>query len=69
MSGYLSFKRTGVQEIDTIIEQLEYAGDSYHHTSQWDEEAFGVPGKTHKELIQEALEEAANAYILRCGGS
>jgi len=68
VSGYLNFKRTGVQEIDEIIEQLEYAGDSYHHTSQWDEESFSNPGKTHLELIQEALEMAANAYLLRCGG-
>ena len=52
MSGYLEFKRTGVQEIDEIIEQLEYAGNSYHHTSQWDEESFSNPGKTHLELIQ-----------------
>lgn len=68
MSGYLWFTRTNVPEIDEIINQLEYAGDSYHHTAQWDDEAWGVPGKTHRELIQEALEKAANAYLLRCSG-
>ncbi len=59
MSGYLNFKRTGVECIDAIIDELEYAGTSYHHTSQWDDEAFGQPGKTHVELIQEALDKAA----------
>jgi hypothetical protein len=68
MSGYLDFKYTGVREIDNIIDQLEYAGNAYHHTAYWDDEAFGHPGKTHKELIQEALEKAANAYLLRCSG-
>ena len=35
MSGYLKFNYTGVEEIDAIISELEYAGDSYHHTSDW----------------------------------
>ena len=68
MSGYLWFHRTNVPEIDEIIEQLEDAGTAYHHTSQWDEESISVPGKSHMDLIQEALEKAASAYFLRCGG-
>ncbi len=59
MSGYLWFARTNVPEIDEIIDQLEYAGNSYHHTSQWDEEPFAFPGKSHMDLIQEALDKAA----------
>lgn len=59
MSGYLNFKRTGVECIDAIIDELEYAGTSYHNTAYWDEEPFAQPGKTHIELIQEALNNAA----------
>ena len=66
MSGYLNFKPTGVDVIDNIIEELEYAGTSYHNTAYWEEESFSSPGKTHIQLIQEALDKAANAYLLRC---
>lgn len=69
MSGYLWFTRTNVPEIDEIIEQLEDAGNAYHHTAYWDEETLLQPDKTHRELIQESLEKAANAYILRRSGA
>lgn len=60
MRGYLNFNLTGIEEIDEIIEQLEYAGNSYHGTEYWADEAFGCPGSSHIDLIQKALNNAAD---------
>jgi len=70
MSGYLHFNKTGIKEIDEIIEQLEDAGTAFHHTSDWSEECpYTTDKKSHLQLIQEALDGAANAYLSRCSGS
>jgi hypothetical protein len=60
MSGYLAYNLTGVDVVDNIISSLEYAGNGYHHTSQWGEKE---PGEmSYNDIIQQALDACAQ-YI------
>lgn len=62
MAGYLQFDKTGVPEVDAILEELRQAGDAYHHTSQWgDEPAFGDMTITHFDRIQSAADRCASS--------
>ena len=57
MSGYLDFKRTGHKEVDDIIWEIEQAGDSYHHTSQWDESSKLSDGTIEPSWIDKINEK------------
>ena len=60
---YFSFEPTGVPEIDMILSAVACAGECYHHTEQWnDDAAFGYEphtGNTPVEWIQNAANAAA----------
>jgi len=60
VSGYLWFNGTGVKEIDTILDELHNAGNSYHHTESWGETTDWQP-RSHIDLIQEAANRAGEA--------
>jgi len=60
MSGYLHFKKTGDEKVDAIVSILNDAGNGYHHTDGWGEELDYYDGKSYHELIQEALNNAAD---------
>lgn len=65
MSGYLNFDLTGDEKIDKIIRVLESASSGYHCTSEWntkDEDSY--EGKSYRELLQEAFDEAASKIIV-----
>lgn len=59
MSGYLrkAFIRTGIAVVDDIIQEIENAGDSYHHTDRWRDDEYG-PSCIDK--INEKITIAAN---------
>ena len=58
MSGYLSYEYTGNNDVNNIIASLEFAGNCFHHTSQWDErDEFG---KSVNDNIQDALDACAS---------
>ena len=59
MSGYLNFHRTGIQVVDDILEAIEYASTAYHHTWYWGDESEFLDGKSHNDLINEAIEKAS----------
>ena len=62
MSGYLSFRKTGVKGIDKILSKLEEAGNAYYNTSSWQEETYsGEP--SYVEQIQKAADDAANQWV------
>jgi hypothetical protein len=58
MSGYLSFTRTGNALVDDILSAIENAGDSFHHTSDWQDKNDWLDGKSCIELIEEKIEIA-----------
>jgi len=59
MSGYLHFDKTGNSFIDAISDEIENAGDAYHHTSDWCEASWREDKKSYLEAIQDALNKAA----------
>jgi len=61
MSGYLYFKKTGVDAIDNILAEVKKSGDAYHSTSEWNERDPGYNnGESYVELIQKAANEASS---------
>lgn len=69
MSGYLHNLRkpTGSIEIDAILQLVANAGDSFHHTENWDDDYYSDDaGRTWVERIHEAACRAAK-YIPPAG--
>jgi len=65
MSGYVYFEKTGVKEIDLILERVYSASRAYHHTSEWIEpcdESKGKNSENYVDRIQQAANEAAIAW-------
>lgn len=59
MSGYLrGMTYTGNAAIDGILEALEGAGDTFHHTSEWSEDPCGDGSPLSK--IEAAATKAAD---------
>ena len=56
---YYSFDKTGVTEIDRILSAVACAGKAFHHTSQWNEEAFPYPGHEGENPVN-WIKNAAN---------
>jgi len=59
MSGYLHYDKTGVPEVDEIIEALEDAGNAFHHTDGWGDKLEWLDGESHNEIIQQKLKACA----------
>lgn len=61
---YYGFDRTGVDEIDLILSALACAGKAYHHTEDWNENAYALSyheGDTPVDWIQNAANKAAES--------
>lgn len=58
---YYKFEPTGCEPIDLIIGALHYAGKSYHHTQDWNNESGtgDIDADSIVDLIQRTLNEAA----------
>jgi len=64
MSGYLYFKKTGIQAIDKILDRVWSASRAYHHTEGWIEpydESKGEDSETYVDRIQQAADEASKS--------
>lgn len=66
---YYNFEPTGVKEIDEILSAVAWAGEAFHHTSQWTEEceSYGPSategnGVTPVDWIQNAANRAASKF-------
>jgi len=62
---YYDFIKTGVPEIDRILSAVACAGQAYHHTEGWQDEAppyDGHRGDCPVDWIQNAANDAAAAW-------
>lgn len=63
---YYCFDKTGVREIDLILSAVACAGKAFHHTEDWQDEAYErehMTGKTPIEWIQNAANAAALSIL------
>jgi hypothetical protein len=61
---YYSFDNTGVFEVNKILHAVACAGNAFHHTDQWQDEAlvcYGHKGRTPEQWIQNAANDAARS--------
>jgi len=66
---WYGFDKTGVAEIDRILSAIACAGKSFHHTEFWSDVAGDYPGhkgKTPIEWIQNAANDAAKTWRIKC---
>lgn len=61
MSGYLTgLNRTGNEFVDAIIDEIEDAGNSYHHTEYWgDSIDWREDKRSYIERINDAIDIAS----------
>ena len=59
MGYYYSFAGTGESTIDDVLEAVESAGKSFHHTQDWTDKKYN--GKSCVEEIEEAAQKSADA--------
>ena len=60
---YVSFQPTGVEPIDAILEAVAQSCRAYHHIDNWGDEPLNrFDGRTCKEQIQHAANEAAREF-------
>ena len=65
---YYSFTPTGVREIDLILSAVACAGKAFHHTQNWQNDAYHTEdfqGSNPVEWIQNAANEAAKKWNTR----
>lgn len=62
MSGYLGgLHRTGIKQFDDVLDAIERAGDSYHHTEDWISKGYNsktgkYDGDSEMEIINRAID-------------
>lgn len=59
-SYYYSFRPTGIDAIDAILEAVALAGTRFHNTSDWQDE---YEGTTSQQIIQDAADDAVTSLI------
>lgn len=55
MAGYISLERTGHKEVDDILQAIEDAGRSFHHTGEWQEDYDFIGGISYLDLINQKI--------------
>ncbi len=60
MGYYYFFDRTGEPLIDGVLDKVESAGKSFHHTQYWNEKCDSRDGKSPVDDIEEAAQKSAD---------
>lgn len=59
---YYHFEATGVDEVDSVLREVAFAGKAYHNTEDWNRSSeYVMDGETCQQRIQDAANKAAES--------